>query len=245
MADQDVISLLPLTRIIQLNFDIAIQTDKKESQNIPDNTNLPHQTLNDKITSQQPNNSNANSIKNLIKNAAHPAICLLIIIIKLLAFLSFIMLGIVLNSDTVVYLIVILLGACDFWIMKNIAGRHLVGLRWWNEVKENGEEVWIFESKNEKKESNVDVNVFWICLYVNAAGWLILFVYEVITITPTWSIIAFIMLVFAGMNLYGYFKCSKDQQRKFKTIGSKFAVKAVKKGFKQHMEKEGGNNVNK
>ena len=234
-----------------MNFDIAIQTDQKETQNIPNEQNLPHQTLNDKITSQQPNDANANgvafssnSIKNFIKNAAHPIICLVIIIIKLFAFLCFIMLGIVLNSDTVVYLIVILLGACDFWIMKNIAGRQLVGLRWWNEVKENGEEVWIFESKNEKRESNVDVNVFWICLYVNAGGWLILFVYEVITLTPTWSIIAFIMLVFAGMNLYGYFKCSKDQQRKFKTIGSKFAVKAVKKGFKQHMEKEGGNNVN-
>ena len=230
-----------------MNFDIAIQTDKKESQTVPDNTNLPHQTLNDKITSQPVNahsTSSTSSIKNFIKNAAHPGVCLLIIITKSLAFLSFVMLGIVLNSDTVVYLIVILLGACDFWITKNIAGRRLVGLRWWNEVKENGEEVWIFESKNEKKESNADVNVFWICLYFNAAGWLTLFVYEVITLTPTWSIIAFIMLVFAGMNLYGFFKCSKDQQRKFKTIGSKFAVNAVKKGFKQHMEKEGVNIIN-
>jgi len=48
-----------------------------------------------------------------------------------------------------VYLIVILLSSFDFWICKNISGRVLVGLRWWNEVKPDGNEVWIYESKNE------------------------------------------------------------------------------------------------
>ena len=35
-----------------------------------------------------------------------------------------------------------------FWFVKNIAGRVLVGLRWWNEVKEDGTEIWVFESKS-------------------------------------------------------------------------------------------------
>ena len=75
----------------------------------------------------------------------------IIVIFKIAALLSFIFLAIILEKTSVVYLIVILLGAFDFWITKNIAGRTLVGLRWWNEVKPNGEEVWIFESKNESK----------------------------------------------------------------------------------------------
>ena len=50
------------------------------------------------------------------------------------------------------------MGSVDFWITKNISGRFLVGLRWWNEVKKDGKEVWIFESKNEKPK-NLNFNI--------------------------------------------------------------------------------------
>ena len=39
--------------------------------------------------------------------------------------------------------------AFDFWVVKNVSGRILVGLRWWNEVKSDGTEVWVYESKHE------------------------------------------------------------------------------------------------
>ena len=44
------------------------------------------------------------------------------------------------------------------------------------------------------------------------------------------------MLVFSGINLYGYFKCSKDQQNKITKLGSKLAVKAAKKGAEIGLE---------
>lgn len=34
----------------------------------------------------------------------------------------------------------------DFWVVKNVSGRLMVGLRWWNEIKEDGSNEWIFES---------------------------------------------------------------------------------------------------
>lgn len=71
------------------------------------------------------------------------------ILFKLLAIASFILLDLFVPSEAIAYLVVIILGSVDFWITKNISGRILVGLRWWNEVKEDGQEVWIFESKNE------------------------------------------------------------------------------------------------
>ena len=52
-------------------------------------------------------------------------------------------------DESVAYLVIILLGAFDFWTVKNISGRFLVGLRWWNEVQEDGSEKWIFESAHE------------------------------------------------------------------------------------------------
>lgn len=42
-----------------------------------------------------------------------------------------------------------LLLAADFYYLKNIAGRRLVGLRWWNEVDTaTGDSHWVFESQD-------------------------------------------------------------------------------------------------
>jgi len=40
-----------------------------------------------------------------------------------------------------------LLLAFDFWTVKNVSGRLMVGLRWWNKIEEDGTSTWIFESK--------------------------------------------------------------------------------------------------
>ncbi len=45
------------------------------------------------------------------------------------------------------FVVIILLLAFDFWTVKNVSGRLLVGLRWWNEIKEDGSNEWIFESR--------------------------------------------------------------------------------------------------
>ena len=43
-------------------------------------------------------------------------------------------------------MIIVLLLAFDFWTVKNVSGRLLCGLRWWNETGPDGESVWVFES---------------------------------------------------------------------------------------------------
>ena len=96
-------------------------------------------------------NNNEGGLTNLIKQSSHPTLCIFTILFKIGAVVSFLIIDIVLDSDALAYLIVIILGAMDFWLTKNISGRLLVGLRWWNEVREDGSEVWVFESKNEGK----------------------------------------------------------------------------------------------
>ena len=44
-----------------------------------------------------------------------------------------------------VMITIILLLAVDFWTVKNITGRILAGLRWWNKVEEDGTSTWVFE----------------------------------------------------------------------------------------------------
>ena len=46
------------------------------------------------------------------------------------------------------FVVLILVLAGDFWWCKNVSGRMLVGLRWWNDVDAlTGESRWVFESK--------------------------------------------------------------------------------------------------
>lgn len=43
------------------------------------------------------------------------------------------------------FIVCLLLLAVDFWVVKNISGRLLVGMRWSNEIKEDGSNEWKFE----------------------------------------------------------------------------------------------------
>ena len=174
---------------------------------------------------------NKTSFTNFYRNSSHPIICLLTFIFKLAAFVIYIIISFFTKQKGLVYLSVILLGSVDFWITKNVSGRFLVGLRWWNEVKKDGKEVWIYESKNEKAEATSDKSVFWTSLYVNGGGWAILFLFKLITLSITNAIIAFTMLIFAGINLYGFFRCSKEQQGKLNKLGTKAVSNLAKEGI--------------
>ena len=68
---------------------------------------------------------------------------------KAAAFLCYILLGLFVRGKSVVFIAVAILSAFDFWVVKNLTGRILVGLRWWSQIREDGTEEWIFESMGE------------------------------------------------------------------------------------------------
>lgn len=45
------------------------------------------------------------------------------------------------------FITIVLLLSMDFWTVKNITGRLMVGLRWWNYVDDDGRSHWVFESR--------------------------------------------------------------------------------------------------
>ena len=52
---------------------------------------------------------------------------------------------------TLVFLISI-----DFWVVKNITGRLLAGLRWWNYIDDDGNSHWVFENRlNAQQNQNI------------------------------------------------------------------------------------------
>ena len=113
----------------------------------------------------------------------------------------------------------ILLLSVDFWTVKNVTGRLLVGLRWWNRVRDDGSSEWVFESHEEERKINAqDARVFWLGLYLNMAAWCLLAVTAVLSARMGWMTIIIVSLALNGSNFYGYWKCKKDAKQKLRNL---------------------------
>ena len=197
------------------------QNDFDNNQQIEINVNNQNQgnfySSNDNENNNNNNQANVKKIKydDFIKKSRSPQVALMTILLKLLSIVFFLFFNIFTSNEALVMITVILLIAADFWYTKNISGRILVGLRWWNNYDaDNQEDKWIFESKNEIKESNIDRKTFWFSLYGFAIIWLALFIWECIMFNFTWAFLCLIALVIIGTNVYGFFRCSNIQRQK-------------------------------
>jgi hypothetical protein len=158
--------------------------------------------------------------------SSHPFVCVFHILFKGLALFLYIFGGWFTkdrnggtssaNFITVTVFCMLLLAA-DFWVVKNITGRLLVGLRWWNKVE--GETTrWIFESAKDRQVNKFDNSVFWTVLYVTPAVWCALLFIGILKFNLGWLIIVAMALTLSGANVYGYYKCSSDQKAQFEQM---------------------------
>jgi hypothetical protein len=105
------------------------------------------------------------------------------------------------KHSVLIFIITILLLAADFYYLKNIAGRRLVGLRWWNEVDpQTGDSHWVFESSDPSTKviNATDSRFFWIALYSQPLLWIGL------------AIVAIFSLEFIWLTLVGMLKVSGE-----------------------------------
>lgn len=77
---------------------------------------------------------------------SHPIAAFFFLAFRVGALLMYLLGSIFTDNFTLVFVVTILLLAFDFWTVKNVSGRLLVGLRWWNEIQEDGSNKWVFES---------------------------------------------------------------------------------------------------
>jgi hypothetical protein len=60
--------------------------------------------------------------------------------------LSYLFIDIIFSNYILTFVLVVIFDALDFWTVKNITGRKLVGLRWWSQIRDDGTEVWLYET---------------------------------------------------------------------------------------------------
>jgi hypothetical protein len=87
------------------------------------------------------------SWRNFICRSSHPVAAFFHIAFKAAALLLYLFGSFILRLDYVsAFVFCVLLLSFDFWTVKNISGRLLVGLRWWSNTKDDGATEWVFES---------------------------------------------------------------------------------------------------
>mmetsp|Transcript_17256 Transcript_17256/g.23748 ORF Transcript_17256/g.23748 Transcript_17256/m.23748 type:complete len:288 (-) Transcript_17256:318-1181(-) len=169
-----------------------------------------------------------NRMAPMLKDSSHPIACVFHCLFKLGALFLYIFGGWFAEdkkgsvsgaSFIVVTVFCILMLAADFWVVKNITGRLLVGLRWWNKVEGDGSTTqWIYESAESANTNKFDNSVFWTVLYSTPAVWLSLGIVGIFRFHFGWLITVCIAIALSGANLYGYYKCSSDQKAKLQRL---------------------------
>ncbi|WZZ56939.1 hypothetical protein YC2023_057046 [Brassica napus] len=174
-----------------------------------------------------------------VENYANPNTCLFHVLFKGAALAFYILSALFFNSFVIIFVVTVLLAALDFWVVKNVSGRILVGLRWWNEINDLGESVWKFESLDQEvipsllvlhslaRMNKKDSWLFWWTLYLAAAAWLILGVFSLIRFQADYLLVVGVCLSLNVANIIGFTKCKKDAKKQFQqfasqTIASRF-----------------------
>ncbi|ONK61643.1 uncharacterized protein A4U43_C08F32090 [Asparagus officinalis] len=135
------------------------------------------------------------------------------------------------NSFVIIFVVTVFLAALDFWVVKNVSGRILVGLRWWNEINEQGESVWKFECLDQESLARMnkkDTWLFWWTIYLSAVAWIFLGIFSLIRFQADYLLVVGVCLTLSLANIIGFTKCRKDakkqiQQFASETIASRFS----------------------
>ncbi|XP_070838135.1 Golgi apparatus membrane protein TVP23 homolog B [Chaetodon trifascialis] len=131
---------------------------------------------------------------------------------------------------------IILLLSCDFWTVKNVSGRLLVGLRWWNQVDEDGKSHWIFESRkthNLNSASSAESRIFWLGLIVCPVFWVIFMFSTIFSFKIKWLAVVIMGSVLQWANLYGYVRCRVGGKSDLRNMAKNYLGVQI---FKQAMK---------
>lgn len=169
------------------------------------------------------------------KRIEHPVSCFFHIFFRTAAISVYLFCGFT-NAGFVASFITILLLLCaDFWTVKNITGRLMVGLRWWNKIEENGKSEWVYESRKGaalKKHPVLpaESSIFWFGLILCPVFWFLMLFVTVFGMKLQWLAVVVIALGLNGANLFGYIRCKFGGGKKIGSMATSFIGQQI---FKQ------------
>ncbi|KAM6898401.1 Golgi apparatus membrane protein TVP23 homolog B [Lycodopsis pacificus] len=172
------------------------------------------------------------------KNIKHPLASFFHLFFRVSAVLVYLLCGIFSSSFIACMVTIILLLSCDFWTVKNITGRLMVGLRWWNQVDDDGQSRWVFESRKgtgKQQASDSESRIFWIGLIVCPVLWVVFTFSTLFSLKIKWVPVVIMGVVLQGANLYGYVRCKVGGKTSLKNMATNYFGRQF---LKQALSKE-------
>uniref|UniRef100_A0A060TJ97 Golgi apparatus membrane protein TVP23 n=1 Tax=Blastobotrys adeninivorans TaxID=409370 RepID=A0A060TJ97_BLAAD len=125
-----------------------------------------------------------------LSESSHPVALMFFLAFRIGPLLTYLF-GLLFTSNFVlVFIAVVLLLAADFWNVKNVSGRLLVGLRWWNESSPDGRSIWVFETADPQRYINpIDSKVFWLFIYIAPVLWVGLAILAILKLELLWLLL--------------------------------------------------------
>uniref|UniRef100_A0A7C9D3K6 Golgi apparatus membrane protein TVP23 n=1 Tax=Opuntia streptacantha TaxID=393608 RepID=A0A7C9D3K6_OPUST len=164
------------------------------------------------------------------ENYANPRTCFFHVLFKAGSLAFYILSALFVNNFVIIFVVTVFLAALDFWVVKNVSGRILVGLRWWNEINDLGESVWKFESLDPESLARLnkkDSWLFWWSLYLTAAAWIILGIFSLIRLQADYLLVIAVCLSLSIANIIGFTKCRKDAKKQFQQFATQTLASRV------------------
>jgi len=147
------------------------------------------------------------------------------------------------------FVLVSLLQAAEFWFVKvrrlfsrlllfchsrapqNVAGRKLIGLRYWNYTNEAGENEWQFECRDAEGMALLvpdEKRMFWATLYVTPVLWALFSLVSLLKLSLGYLMLCLMGLCLSGTNVIGFTKSSKEAKAEINAGVSRFATQYMR-----------------
>ncbi|XP_025711417.2 Golgi apparatus membrane protein TVP23 homolog A isoform X2 [Callorhinus ursinus] len=129
------------------------------------------------------------------------------------------------------FVTVLLLLSFDFWSVKNVTGRLMVGLRWWNQIDEDGKSHWIFEARkaspNQIAATEAEARIFWLGLIICPLIWIVFFFSTLFSLKLKWLALVIAGISLQAANLYGYILCKMGGESDISKVTARFLSQTV------------------
>ncbi|XP_072497042.1 Golgi apparatus membrane protein TVP23 homolog C isoform X2 [Notamacropus eugenii] len=175
--------------------------------------------------------SDDESVRKLKKvKIRHPVASFFHLFFRIGAIIVYLLCELLSSSFIACMVTIILLLSCDFWTVKNITGRLMVGLRWWNHIDDDGKSHWVFESRKELKQekrtsSEAESRIFWLGLITCPIMWVIFAFSALFSFKLKWLAVVTMGVVLQGANLYGYIRCKVGNQSNLTSMATTYLGK--------------------
>ncbi|KAL1677672.1 hypothetical protein EV122DRAFT_290936 [Schizophyllum commune] len=150
-----------------------------------------------------PRKRDLNEPTSIARQSAHPLALAFLYAFRIAAIVVYLFCGIVTTNYVLANVIVVVLLAMDFWNCRNVSGRTLVGLRFWN------------QASTYCHSAIEGLHLNFTALYVFPALWVVLLIVAILTLNASFIPVVVLALVFNFTNVIGFTYADRDAKQRW------------------------------